>query len=72
MNSSLSPESEFRYIIQWFRDFSEYEKSDFQEILLKWLLNKNEAPQVNGINENCSTKPTIFACRVSRAYILQL
>lgn len=69
MNSSLSPESEFRYIIQWFRDFSEYEKSDFQEILLKWLLNKNEAPQVNGINENCSTKPTIFACRVSRAYI---
>ena len=71
MNNSLSPESgflgEFNYIILWFKEFSEYEKSDFQEVLLKWLLNKNEAAQVNGINENCSTKPTIFACRVSRS-----
>jgi hypothetical protein len=46
------------------RDFSEYEKLDFQEILVKWLLNKNEDTQVNGFTENGS-KPTIFHCRVS-------
>lgn len=64
-HNHLSPESEFRYIICWFREFSEYEKHDFQEILVKWLLNKNEASQVNGFTEN--SKPTIFHCRVSRS-----
>lgn len=59
-----------RYIITWFREFSEYEKQDFQEILVKWLLNKNEAMQVNGFTENCS-KPTIFHCRVC-FYLMQL
>lgn len=73
MNSyELNPENEFRYIINWFRDFSEYEKADFMAILIQWLL-KNSEICVNGINDESSMasstqdgKPlSIFLCRVS-------
>ncbi|KAG5673684.1 hypothetical protein PVAND_003709 [Polypedilum vanderplanki] len=61
-HSHLSPEAEFRYFLTWFREFSEYEKSDFMNILIQWLLKTNEA-HLNGIESNCS-KPTIFHCRM--------
>lgn len=71
MNShyQLTPESEFRYILNWFREFSEYEKADFMAILIQWLL-KNSEICVNGIIEESSMasegKPlSIFLCRVS-------
>lgn len=75
MNShyQLTPEAEFRYIVTWFRDFSEYEKADFMTILIQWLL-KNSEISVNGINDISDDssmasdvgKPlSIFLCRVS-------
>jgi hypothetical protein len=78
MNShtyQLTPENEFRYVVTWFRDFSEYEKADFMAILIQWLL-KNSEICVNGINDDASSmasstsdggnKPlSIFLCRVS-------
>lgn len=72
MNShyQLTPESEFRYILNWFREFSEYEKADFMAILIQWLL-KNSEICVNGISDEPSMasmegKPlSIFLCRVS-------
>jgi len=70
MNSyQLTPESEFRYIINWFRDFSEYEKADFMAILIQWLL-KNSEICVNGMSDDSMAssqdgKPlSIFLCRV--------
>lgn len=73
----LTHESEFRYILNWFRDFSEYEKADFMAILIQWLL-KNSEICMNGINEDVSMasdgKPlSIFLCRVSiKQIMLQL
>lgn len=77
MNShyQLTPENEFRYILNWFRDFSEYEKADFMAILIQWLL-KNSDIAVNGISDESSMasadhpancRPlSIFMCRVSQ------
>lgn len=64
----LTPDNEFRYILNWFRDFSEYEKADFMAILIQWLL-KNSEIAVNGIIDDASMasdgKPlSIFLCRV--------
>lgn len=71
MNShyQLTPEAEFRFILTWFREFSEYQKVDFMAILIPWLL-KNSEVCVNGMREEASTasgdKPmSIFLCRVS-------
>lgn len=73
MNSQyhLTPEVEFRFILSWFQDFSEYEKADFMAILIQWLL-KNSEICVNGINDDSMAssaadgKPlSIFMCRVS-------
>jgi hypothetical protein len=61
----LSPDVEFRYLITWFREFSDYEKSDFMDILIQWLLKTEEEAQLNGITDSC-TKATIFYCRVSK------
>jgi len=71
MNShyQLSPDQEFRYVLGWFKDFSEYEKADFMTILIQWLL-KNSEICVNGLNEESvpmasDNKPlSIFLCRV--------
>lgn len=76
MNSQLlTPESEFRYILTWFSEFSEYEKADFMATLIQWLL-KNSEVCVNGMRDDISmassesssadVKPmSIFLCRVS-------
>jgi Domain of unknown function (DUF4508) len=75
--NSLTPESEFGYIIQWFQDFSEYEKADFMTILIQWLL-KNSDVAVNGIVDDASMvsqdgKPlSIFLCRVSNSILVSI
>lgn len=76
MNShyQLTPEAEFRYVVTWFCEFSEFEKADFMAILIQWLL-KNSEICVNGmgIGDDASSmassdKPmSIFLCRVSVA-----
>lgn len=77
MNShyQLTPEQEFRYVISWFTEFSDFEKADFMAILIQWLL-KNSEINVNGMNDDSSLasdggKPlSIFLCRVSRFAIM--
>ncbi|CRK90452.1 CLUMA_CG004156, isoform A [Clunio marinus] len=65
----LTPDVEFRYIVTWFKDFSEFEKADFMAILIQWLL-KNSEINVNGLSDDTSMtsiegKPlSIFLCRV--------
>jgi hypothetical protein len=72
-NYQLTPEAEFRYILTWFCEFSEYEKADFMAILIQWLL-KNSEVCVNGLRDDSMAssmssndgKPmSIFLCRVS-------
>jgi Domain of unknown function (DUF4508) len=83
MNShyQLTPEAEFRYVINWFCEFSEYEKADFMAILIQWLL-KNSEVCVNGMRDDISmasstsssdaNKPmSIFLCRVSVSSFLE-
>lgn len=69
-HQSLNPEAEFRYIVTWFREFSEYEKSDFMAILIQWLL-KNSEVCINGMKDeselelSTNGRPlSIFLCRV--------
>lgn len=65
-----------RYIVTWFREFSEYEKSDFMAILIQWLL-KNSEVCVNGVKDESESiglsengRPlSIFLCRVSFIFI---
>ena len=78
MNSQLTPESEFRYILTWFSEFSEYEKADFMATLIQWLL-KNSEVCVNGMRDDISMdssndgKPmSIFLCRVSFRHRISL
>lgn len=65
---TLTPDSEFRYIVSWFREFSEYEKADFMAILIQWLLKPNEI-YVNGMTDSMASKPmSLFSCRVRYTY----
>lgn len=70
MSGTLSPEAEFRYIVQWFNEWSELQKDDFIPILVQFLKDEKTV-YVNGIvnsiaNTNCNEKPlNLFQCRVN-------
>ncbi|XP_022905644.1 uncharacterized protein C14orf119 [Onthophagus taurus] len=63
----LSVDAQIRYLVQWFNEWSELQKSDFLPIMTEKYTNK---PYVNGItndiaNINCQEKPmSLFQCRV--------
>lgn len=65
--SVLSPEVQMNYLIQWFKEWSEYQRTDFLPILAEKL---HEGAYVNGIvnsiaTVNCQDKPmSLFECRV--------
>lgn len=65
--TSISAEAQIRYLIQWFNEWSELQRSDFLPILAEKYSNK---VYVNGIvnhmsNVNCQDKPmSLFECRV--------
>lgn len=68
----LTREGEFRYIVLWFSEWSEYEKIDFLPIIVQWLLKPNEPTNpiiMNGLTNSMassSIKPmSLFQCRVS-------
>ncbi|KAH0817792.1 hypothetical protein GEV33_004996 [Tenebrio molitor] len=63
----LSTEAQMRYLIQWFHEWSDLQRSDFLPIMAEKYTNK---AYVNGIvnsiaNVNCREKPmSLFECRV--------
>ncbi|CAH1163866.1 unnamed protein product [Phaedon cochleariae] len=63
----LSSEAQIRYIVQWFQEWSEFQRSDFLPIMAENYANK---AYVNGIinsisNVDCRDKPmSLFECRV--------
>lgn len=65
---NLSHEGELRYIIQWFNEWSEFQRDDFLPILADYLGKEN---YVNGMvsslaGASCIDKPmSLFQCRVS-------
>lgn len=65
--SALSPEIQINYLLEWFKEWSNYQRSDFLPILLEKL---HEGTYVNGIinnmsNVNCQDKPmSLFECRI--------
>lgn len=75
MAGTLSQDAEFRYIVQWFNEWSELQKDDFIPILVE-LLKDEKTVYVNGIvnsiaNADCNDKPlNLFQCRVNR-YIMK-
>lgn len=64
----LSTDAQIRYLLQWFEEFSELQKSDFLPVLAEKYANK---AYVNGIvntisSIDCGDKPmSLFQCRVS-------
>ncbi|XP_072392557.1 uncharacterized protein C14orf119 [Diabrotica undecimpunctata] len=63
----LSADAQIRYLVQWFQEWSEFQRSDFLPILAEKYANK---AYVNGIinsisNVDCRDKPmSLFECRV--------
>ncbi|KAF2881695.1 hypothetical protein ILUMI_24477 [Ignelater luminosus] len=65
--TNISSEAQIRYLIQWFTEWSELQRSDFLPILAEKYSNK---VYVNGIVNhisavNCQDKPmSLFECRI--------
>lgn len=63
----LSVDAQIRYLVQWFNEWSELQRSDFLPIVAEKFAEKS---YVNGIvnnmsNINCQDKPmSLFQCRV--------
>ncbi|KAH8398606.1 hypothetical protein KR215_002827 [Drosophila sulfurigaster] len=75
--SNLSVDGEFRYIIQWFNEWSELQRDDFVYVLVEYLTREGEAgtgngngSYVNGVVNSLATsgvqdKPmSLFQCRI--------
>lgn len=73
--SNLSIDGEFRYIIQWFNEWSELQRDDFVYVFVEYLARGSSSGasdgQVNGLvnslaNAAVQDKPmSLFQCRVS-------
>lgn len=72
---NLNTDAQVRYLIQWFNEWSELQRSDFLPILAEKFANK---VYVNGIvnsvsGVSCQDKPmSLFECRVSRHVVMFL
>jgi len=69
--NNLSIDGEFRYILQWFSEWSELQRDDFVPLVVEYLSNGTESAYMNGVVNslyaiNFSSKPmSLFQCRVS-------
>lgn len=69
--SNLTRDGEFRYILQWFMEWSELQRTDFLPILIDYLTKQSTGIYMNGIvsglsGATCDDKPmSLFQCRVS-------
>lgn len=76
-HQQLTADREFRYIVQWFSEWSDFQREDFVPVLASYLAGGTGAsgatktPYVNGIiggmaNLSGQDKPmSLFQCRVS-------
>ncbi|XP_017004988.2 uncharacterized protein [Drosophila takahashii] len=70
--SNLSIDGEFRYIIQWFKEWSELQRDDFVYVFVEYLARGSSASDVhvNGMvnslaNASVQDKPmSLFQCRI--------
>lgn len=68
--NNLSIDGEFRYIIQWFNEWSELQREDFLPILIEYLTKDGPGVYMNGVvsgmaSSTCSDKPmSLFQCRI--------
>lgn len=68
--ANLSMDGQFRYIVQWFNEWSELQREDFLPILVEYLTKDTPGAYVNGIvsglaGAGCADKPmSLFQCRV--------
>lgn len=77
---NLTADREFRYIVQWFTEWSDFQREDFVPVLATYLAQGNPGGPVyvNGIigamaNVSGQDKPmSLFQCRVSREIIFFL
>ncbi|XP_017768195.1 PREDICTED: uncharacterized protein C14orf119 isoform X2 [Nicrophorus vespilloides] len=64
---TISVDTQIRYLVQWFNEWSELQRSDFLPVIAENFLNKT---YVNGIvnsiaNVDCQDKPmSLFQCRM--------
>lgn len=73
--NNLSVDGEFRYIIQWFSEWSELQRDDFVYVLVEYLTRDlgegGSSTYLNGIVNSLATsgvqdKPmSLFQCRVT-------
>lgn len=71
---NLTVDREFRYIVQWFTEWSDFQREDFVPILASYLAKRSPGGPVyvNGIIGGMASvsrddKPmSLFQCRVSR------
>ncbi|XP_017057617.1 uncharacterized protein LOC108098925 [Drosophila ficusphila] len=68
--SNLSIDGEFRYIIQWFNEWSELQRDDFVYVFVEYLARGSSDAHVNGLinslaNASVQDKPmSLFQCRI--------
>lgn len=68
--NNLTVDGEFRYIIQWFNEWSELQRDDFVPILVDYLTRGSSGVYVNGVvsglaNAEVMDKPmSLFQCRI--------
>ncbi|XP_055907273.1 uncharacterized protein C14orf119 [Eupeodes corollae] len=68
--NNLTVDGEFRYIIQWFNEWSELQRDDFVPILVDYLTRESSGVYVNGVvsgmaNAEVIDKPmSLFQCRI--------
>lgn len=66
----LSAETQIRYLLQWFQEWNDFQRTDFLPVMIEKYSN---IYQVNGISsdEETDDKPlSLFECRVSISKIL--
>lgn len=67
---NLTQDGEFRYIVQWFHEWSELQRDDFLPILVEYLTKDGTGHYMNGVvnslaSATCTDKPmSLFQCRV--------
>lgn len=63
-------DGEFRYIVQWFNEWTDLQRDDFLPILIDYVKHQDGGVHLNGIisgmaETSCVDKPmSLFQCRV--------
>ncbi|XP_037929393.1 uncharacterized protein LOC119678370 [Teleopsis dalmanni] len=66
--NNLSIDREFRYIVQWFNEWSDLERNDFVPVFVNYFIQDNENLHLNGVVNSVADigiKPmSLFQCRI--------